>query len=82
MFPALVSDSVLSETTVDGIFLYVHKRLRTAVSRHCENSAYIVHFFSGTIYSRGLKFLQVIYESFYCDLTQGFLNRYDLFMPT
>ena len=34
--------------------------------------AYVVHFFSGSIYSRGLKFLQVIYESFDCDLTQGF----------
>ena len=33
---------------------------------------YIVHFFSGTMYSRGLKFLQVIYESFDCDFTKGF----------
>ena len=47
--------------------------------------AYVVHFFSGTIYSRGLKFLQVIYESFACDLTLRFflfvipINRYDLF---
>ena len=29
-------------------------------------------FFSETIYSIGLTFLQVIYESFECDLTQGF----------
>ena len=33
---------------------------------------YVVHFFSGTVYSRGLKFLQVIYESFDCDLTCGY----------
>ena len=32
-----------------------------------------MRFFSGTVYRRGLKFLQVIYESFDCDLTQGFL---------
>ena len=37
-----------------------------------KNSAYVVHFFSVTIYSRGPKFLQVIYESFDCDLTHGF----------
>ena len=28
--------------------------------------------FSGTLYSRGLKILQVIYKSFNCDLTKGF----------
>ena len=33
---------------------------------------YVVQFFLETIYSRGLKFLQVIYESIYYDLTQGF----------
>ena len=38
----------------------------------CYDSAYVVHFFSGTVYSRGLKFLQVIYESVDRDLTQGF----------
>ena len=32
-------------------------------------------FFLGNIYSRGLKFLQVIYENFDCDLTHGFLIR-------
>ena len=31
------------------------------------------HFFSGTIYSRRLQFLQVIYERFDSDLTQEFL---------
>ena len=36
--------------------------------------AYIVHFSLGNIYSRGVKFLQVIYEIFDCDLTHGFLN--------
>ena len=35
----------------------------------------IVFFSTGTIYSRVLKFLQVIYQSCDCDLTQGF---YDL----
>ena len=30
-----------------------------------------MHIFSGPIYSRGLKVLQVIYEIFNCDLTQG-----------
>ena len=33
-------------------------------------SAYLVYFFSGNIYNKVLKFLQVIYESFDCDLTQ------------
>ena len=33
-----------------------------------------VHFFSGTVYSRGLKFLHVIYESSDCDLAHGFFN--------
>ena len=33
---------------------------------------YVVHLFSWTIYSRGLKFLQVIYESLECGLTQEF----------
>ena len=28
--------------------------------------------FSRTVYSRALKFLQVIYENVVCDLTQGF----------
>ena len=32
----------------------------------------IVHFFLRTIYSRMLKFLRVIYESFDCNLTQEF----------
>ena len=31
-------------------------------------------FFSGTVYSRGLKFLQVIYDNFDCDLTHGFFS--------
>ena len=31
-----------------------------------------MHFFLGNIYSRGLKFLQVIYENFDCDLKHGF----------
>ena len=30
-------------------------------------------YLAGTIYSRDLKFLHVIYETFGCDLTQGFL---------
>ena len=42
-----------------------------------------MHFFLGNIYSRGLKFLQVIYENFECDLIHGFFiqdfNKY-LFM--
>ena len=33
-----------------------------------------VHFFSATIYSRGLTFVQVIYESLDCDLTQIFFD--------
>ena len=42
----------------------------------------LTNVFSGTIYSRGLKFLQVNYENFDCNLTQGFLfmvsiNRYE-----
>ena len=37
-----------------------------------KNSAYVVHFFSATIYSMRLKFLQVIYENMDCDLTQGY----------
>ena len=36
--------------------------------------AYLVHFFSGIIYSTGLKFLRVIYESFDCDLTEIFYS--------
>ena len=39
-------------------------------------SAYVVHYFSATIYSRGLKFLDVIYETFDYDLTQGFLDSW------
>ena len=39
-----------------------------------------MHFFLPNIFSRGLKFLQVFYENFDCDLTQGFfirdLNKY------
>ena len=39
-----------------------------------------MHFFLGNIYSRGLKFLQVIYENFDCDLTYVFFihdfNKY------
>ena len=31
----------------------------------------LIHLFSGTVYSRGLKCLQVIYASFDCDLTQA-----------
>ena len=48
------------------------------------NSTYVVLSFSRTIYSGGLKFLQVIYENLHCDLAQGFflfmisVNRYDL----
>ena len=42
------------------------------LSHQCSNSAYVVHFFSETIYNRGLEFLHVIYENFDCDLTQGF----------
>ena len=38
-----------------------------------KNNAYVVYFFSGTIYNRGLKFIQAIYETLNCDLTQGFL---------
>ena len=44
-----------------------------------------MHIFSATIYSRGLKFLQVIYESFDCDLTHDFflfmisINKYYIF---
>ena len=34
-------------------------------------SAYVVHVFSGTICSRKLKHLHVIYERFDCDLAQG-----------
>ena len=34
-----------------------------------------MNFFLENIYSRGLKFLQVIYENFDCDLTHGFLSR-------
>ena len=51
------------------------KGLRTALSCQCSISAYVVHFFLGNNYSRGLKFLQVIYENFNCDLTHGFLFR-------
>ena len=40
-----------------------------------------MHFLSGTIYSRGLKFLQVIYESFDCNLIQGFfINHFSKYM--
>ena len=35
-------------------------------------ASYEVHYFSATVYSRGLGFLHVIYESFDCDLTQCF----------
>ena len=35
-----------------------------------------MHFFSETIFSKGLKCLQVIYESFDCDLTQGLVYIY------
>ena len=44
--------------------------VRKYTTRHC---AYEVEVFSKTIYSKGLKFLKVIYESFDCVLTQGFL---------
>ena len=44
-----------------------------------------MHFFLGNIYNRRLKFLQVTYEDFDCDLTRGFFihdfNKY-LFMMT
>ena len=33
---------------------------------------YLVNVFSGTIYSRGLKFLQINFGNSACDLTQGF----------
>ena len=45
-----------------------------------------MHFFSGPIYSRRLKFLQVICESFNCGFNTGIfsfmisINRYDLFL--
>ena len=43
-----------------------------------------MHFFSATFYSRGLKFLQFIYESFDWDLTRGFLvhnfNKFSKFV--
>ena len=53
------------------------KGIRKALSHQCKkNNAYVVHFFSGTIYSRGLKFLQVIYESFDCDLTDRFFDSW------
>ena len=42
------------------------------VEQNAEHSGYVVIFLSGTVYSRGLKFLQVIYESFDDDLTHGF----------
>ena len=39
-----------------------------------------MRFFLGNIYNRGLKFLQVIFENFNCDLTHGFFvqdfNKY------
>ena len=41
------------------------------------NIAYVVHFFSVTVYNRGLKFLHVVYESFDCDLTQGFFHDFN-----
>ena len=53
------------------------KKLRGSGQPYLVNvniSAYVVHFFLGNIYSRGLKFLQVICESLDCNLTQqGFL---------
>ena len=33
------------------------------------NNAYVVHFFLGIATTRGLKYLQVIYENFDSDLT-------------
>ena len=51
----------------------VLKGNRKTLFRQCSNSAYVVFFWSGTIYtcSRKLKLLQVIYESFDCDLIMG-----------
>ena len=50
-----------------------------------KNSTYVVHFFSGTIYNRWLKFRKGNHESLDYDLTQGFfihgaIKKYDLFM--
>ena len=42
------------------------------------NSAYVVYFLLGNIYSKGLKFLHDIYENFDCDLTQGFFIHINL----
>ena len=36
--------------------------------------AYVMYFSSGTIYGKGLKFLQVIYETIDCDITQGLFD--------
>ena len=50
-----------------------------------KSSAYEVHLFLGSIYSRGLKFLQVTYNNFDCDLTHGlFIHDFNknLFMMT
>ena len=55
--------------------LKVVKRESTLCLLRGTSEPYIASaFFSGTLYSRGLKFLQVIYRSFDCDLTQDFLN--------
>ena len=65
-------EAYLSEAIVKFPYFEMFKRLRTALSCQCSNSDYLVHFFSEIIYSRELKFLQVIYESFDCDLTHEF----------
>ena len=51
------------------------KGLRAALSCQCQNSAYVVRFFSGTVYIAGDKFLQVIYESFDSDFNTWILSQ-------
>ena len=49
------------------------KGIIKVLSHQWQNSAYKVYFLSKTFYSKGMKFLQVNYENFECDLKQGFL---------
>ena len=49
----------------------IHPRITCILLYSGQLLSYVVHFISATICSRELKFLQIIYESFDCDLTQG-----------
>ena len=50
--------------------LVLNRALRASETLPCQwyNSVYVVHFLSGTIYSRGLEFVQVIASSSECSV--------------